>query len=258
MPTNGLTIQEKLILAEERDAPDLFEEKYIRLRQKENRLHTDAELKLLPLVPAAHPYASEWQMRKRSAARLVQWLTGKRKPLRILEAGCGNGWLSHQLSAVPQSVVTGSDINFTELEQAARVFADLPNLYFIYGDIRNSFFREQYFDVIVLAASIQYFPSLQGIISAALRLLTPGGELHILDTPFYRQDELPAACIRTADHFRNMGFPEMSEHYFHHSWDELKRFDYRLLYDPAALQHFFARQKNPFPWICLTKKVNPA
>lgn len=258
MLTNGLTIPAKLSLAEEQDALNGFEEKYIRLRQKENRLYTDAELLALPRVPSTHPHAAEWNLRKRSATRLVQWLADKRKPLRILEAGCGNGWLAHQLATIPESTVTGSDINFTELEQAARVFAATPNLYFVCGDIRGEFFREQHFDSIVMAASIQYFPSLQGIISAAMNLLTPGGELHILDTPFYRQEELPAARIRTAEHFRNMGFPEMSEHYFHHSWNELNRFQYRLLYDPTAIQHFFSRQKNPFPWICLTKQNQPA
>ena len=102
----------------------LFEKKYITTRGLENRLYNDEELEKLPDIDAGHTHYREWLMRKRSSQRLVRYLAARKKSMDILEIGCGNGWLSHQFANIPGSQVTGVDINFTELQQAARVFSD--------------------------------------------------------------------------------------------------------------------------------------
>lgn len=251
MHTDGFTIIDNVQVPGKVSQHNLFEKRYLELRSKEARLYTDEELINLPDIPLIHPHYAEWQLRKRSADKLIQWLLKKQQPLHILEAGCGNGWLAKQLAAIPRSKVIGSDINFTELQQAAKVFSHIPRLHFIYGDICHGLFDESVFDCIVFAASIQYFPSLKEVISTSLSLLKPGGELHIIDTPFYKRGEVAAAKKRTADYYKNIGFPEMSSHYFHHSFNELAPFEYDLLYDPTSLQHFFTKNKNPFPWFCI-------
>src|SRR5687767_2559429 len=116
--------------------PDGFEEQYIRLRQKEGRLYTDEVVRQLPFVSRKDPFYREWRMRAQSAYRLHQYLQKKKRPLKILEVGCGNGWLSHLLSGIPGAVVTGLDINRKELMQATRVFQK-PTLCFIEGNFRN-------------------------------------------------------------------------------------------------------------------------
>lgn len=229
-----------------------FEQDYLALRQAEHRIYTDDELQQLPDVAASHPHHREWIIRKRSADKLITWLTAKARPLKILEVGCGNGWLSKRLSEIPGSNVTGSDINYSELQQAAAVFANVPDLYFVYGDIRGNLFKEASFDAVVFAASIQYFPTLQAIIPAARELLKLDGEIHILDSPFYRRQELPAAKNRTQEYFRSIGFEKMADHYFHHSLEELQQVKHRVLYNPSSAKYFFAKNKNPFPWICIT------
>ncbi len=78
---------------------------------------------------------------KRTARRLVHYLGARKKTLEILEVGCGNGWLTHQLADIPGTRVTGLDINFTELQQAARVFSNDPNLRFIHGDMRSGIWK---------------------------------------------------------------------------------------------------------------------
>lgn len=234
-------------------APGGFEEIYFQLRSKEQRMYSDAELIHLPEISVTHPYYKEWQLRKKSAGKLIQWLLKKKQPLHILEVGCGNGWLAKLLAGIPGSEVTGSDINYTELQQGAKVFAGIPQLHFIYGDIRNDLFDKNSFDCIVFAASLQYFPSLQEIITAGSFLLKAGGEIHILDTPLYKQSDVAAAKKRTADYYNSMGMPDMATHYFHHSWQALEEFDYQLLHNPASLQHFFSTTKNPFPWICIKR-----
>src|ERR1700757_3488867 len=126
-------------------------------------------------MPAEHAHAREWQVRAQSANRLVRRLSVKRRPLDILEIGCGNGWLAHHLAEIPGTKVTGVDINFTELQQAARVFSNDPNLRFIHGDIRSGILGDRQFDCIIFAASMEYFPSLKKIIHYCLAFLKPGG-----------------------------------------------------------------------------------
>ncbi len=255
MITEGFTIIDQVNVPDKVSPVNLFERRYIELRSREQRIYSDEELLQLPAIHKKHPHYTEWQVRKRSADKLLERLLQKQKPLQILEVGCGNGWLSKQLVAIHGSKVIGSDVNFTELQQAARVFSHIPNLHFIYGDIRSGLFEEMEFDCIVFAACIQYFPSLPEIISQALSLLKLGGEVHILDSPFYKPAAIPAARQRTADYYKAADLPEMTRHYFHHSWDELADIEHELLYDPSSLHHFFSKNKNPFPWICIKQRA---
>jgi ubiquinone/menaquinone biosynthesis C-methylase UbiE len=226
-----------------------FEKLYIQLREKEGRVYTNEEVATLPEIAEAHPHYSEWQLRKQSCQKLISYLQKKQQPLKILEIGCGNGWLSHQLAAIPRNKVIGTDINFAELQQAANVFHDTPNLHFIYSNIESGVFEEGHFDIIVFAASIQYFPSLNEITRQSLKLLKPKGEIHIIDSHFYPLSELSAAKQRSLLYFEPAGFPEMANWYFHHSLDDLEQYNYSMLYDPDSLFTRFLRNKNPFPWI---------
>jgi ubiquinone/menaquinone biosynthesis C-methylase UbiE len=227
----------------------LFEKKYIFTRGMENRLYTDAELAVLPDIAPTHTHYKEWQVRKRSGRRLLRYLTAKKRSLDILEIGCGNGWLSHQLAEIPGTQVTGLDINFTELQQAARVFNDDPNLVFVHGDIRSGILTGRGFDCIVFAASLQYFPSLKKIVHVTLSFLKPGGEIHIIDTPFYRPGEIESARRRTAAYYISLGYPEMADFYFHHAGNDIRSFHHSLLYNPHSFGNRLLGNKSPFPWI---------
>ncbi len=234
--------------------PDnLFEKKYIACRTRENRMYTDEEVSRLPECRASHPHSSEWQLRKASARRLTAYLEKKRQPLNILEIGCGNGWLCHQLSLISRSKLTGLDINFTELQQAARVFNSCPKMKFIYGDIRSGILDDRQYDMIVFAASIQYFESIDSILDLCLRHLKPNGEIHITDTRFYSAKEVSAAAGRTETYYRSIGFPEMARHYFHHTVNSLAQFNSTVLYDPASIWNRLSGNHFPFHWIRINK-----
>jgi len=228
-----------------------FEERYISLRKKENRLYTDEQVKWLPEIEGSHPHCKEWELRKISSNKLIQHLSHKKTELNILEVGCGNGWLCHHLSRIPGSNVAGIDINKTELDQAKRVFGHLENVEFLYGGIDDEKIRNERFDAIIFAASIQYFPSLGDIIPAALQLLLQGGEIHILDTHFYKFSELETARRRSMDYYHSLQFAEMSEYYFHHCIDELEPYIHKIVYNPDLFLNRFTKNKNPFPWICI-------
>ena len=229
-----------------------FQNLYVQARKKEGRIYSDAEVLALPSINRKHPHFSEWQIRKNSAEKLGRYILFQGRDLTILEPGCGNGWLAHYLSRIPGTNVTGCDINEEELDQARRVFVNTPNLQFIRGDL-SSIETSRGFDLVVFAASIQYFPSLGEIINLAMQKLAIGGEIHILDSPFYRASNLEEAKRRSVLYYERLGYPEMSQYYFHHAMDDLDQFSYKILFEPSGFQQYFLRNKNPFHWVMIKK-----
>jgi ubiquinone/menaquinone biosynthesis C-methylase UbiE len=232
----------------------IFEELYIRLRKKEKRSYSDEQVAALPSISSLHEHSREWRARGSSSGKLIKYFKQNRA-LRILEVGCGNGWLCHRFSTIPGSIVVGVDINSTELEQAARVFHRIPNLQFINGDITSGLFGDNRFDMIVFAASIQYFQSAIAIIQTALGLLNEGGEVHVIDSPFYNKTDLESAQVRSQSYFIAAGFPQMANHYFHHPYDDLQTFK------PERLNLFWGitwlprRANDPFNWYRIRKET---
>lgn len=169
----------------------------------------------------------------------------------ILEVGSGNGWLSAKLANLEESTVTGIDINKTEINQARRVFRGKTNISFAAADLMNVEFDVN-FDIILFAASIQYFSSFDNITREALSLLEKGGEIHFLDSHFYQAKDLERARERSRSYYRSIGFDTMAEFYFHHSFESLKNYRHSLLFNPLNLKNRLFAKQNPFPWIRIT------
>ena len=230
-----------------------FEKLYIASRKNENRVYTDEQLRILPSIEPSHVHYTEWQVRKRSALRVLNYLKKKDKSFTALDMGCGNGWLSHLLADQTNSFIAAIDINTAELNQAKSVFGKKANLRFMEGSINNIDCKQK-FDIIIFAASIQYFPSFDDTIIKALSLLSEEGEIHILDSPFYKAAEIENARQRTRLYYESAGYPEMAAYYFHHSIDSLRGFAHELLFEPGSLKNKLTGNKDPFPWICITDK----
>jgi ubiquinone/menaquinone biosynthesis C-methylase UbiE len=194
-------------MEEEAEGSD-FADLYIDVRYKEKRVLSDGQVMFLPDIESNHVHFKEWQTRKRSAQRLIDYLTAKNKPLNILEIGCGNGWLSSKLLTIKGSKVTGLDINEPEIMQAKRVFQK-DNLQFICGSFNPEMFLIERFDIILFAASIQYFPSVKSILEHAFLCLNKNGEVHIMDTNFYKPNEVADAAKRTEEYYEMLGYPEI-------------------------------------------------
>jgi ubiquinone/menaquinone biosynthesis C-methylase UbiE len=230
--------------------PD-FEELYIAARKQEKRLYTDEQLSKLPEIDPLHHYHNEWEVRKHSAERLITYLERKRRNLKILEIGCGNGWLSAKMAGINDTNVIGLDINQVEINQATRVFR-LSNLQFIYDIFNDNTFDNETFDVIVFAASLQYFPSLINVLEQAQSILKQRGEIHIIDTPFYDSEDASDAEERSREYYASIGFPEMADYYYHHSISEFWGFKYRVLFNPHSIINRLFK-KDPFYWIAIRK-----
>lgn len=227
-----------------------FEDLYIEVRKTENRVYTNEQVKLLPDINQSNQHFNEWKIRKQSINRLIKYIRAKNRPLRILEIGCGNGWLSNKLAEIDQTKVTGLDLNATELNQAIEVFGNKENLNFFYGTITDIALKSLSFDLIIFAASIQYFPSVSNIISFALSILNKDGEVHIIDSHFYMENEIKSAKYRSETYFKRIGFEQMSQFYFHHRLNDLNCFNYKIKYNPKSFLNQLLKNKM-FYWICI-------
>lgn len=223
-----------------------LEKTYLGIRDKENRIYTDDEVRQLPYgIPKAHIHYKEWKIRQLSLKKLISIIDDTQT--RILDLGCGNGWMSYQLSKQNIEVV-GLDINEYELEQARRVFGE-ENPTFVYGDVFDELGIGT-FDAIVISAALQYFQDPVKLIERLYDYLNAEGIVIVMDTFIYANNEVDRARERSIKYFEEMGSPQMSQYYFHHSKEIFKPFRSKLIYLPGRISKIlgkFGRVFNPFP-----------
>ncbi len=226
-----------------------FSDIYIAVREKENRILTDKEVAVLPYL---NRY--EWPLREKSTERFTQYISLKKMPLNILDIGCGNGWFSHKIACINKNNhVLGLDVNKEELEQASRVFHK-DNLQFAYGDIFKINENDKTaFNIITLNGCIQYFPDFNLLFNTLLQLLTPNGEIHIIDSPFYKKEEVAIAKKRTLRYYTELGFPEMASHYFHHERSKLDTFTTLYQKKTNIFNKILGKKDSPFSWYRYSK-----
>lgn len=237
-------------------SPALFQKKeglYLEVRRREGRVLPDEVLKTLPDIAPSSPYAGEWKLRARSLNRLKNHLP-EGSNLQILDLGCGNGWMANRLAENPLWNVWAVDLNQEELEQGARLFGR-KNLKFVYAEVLQDVLPKNHFDVILLAASVQYFPDLSGLLAVLRKLLKTRGEIHILDAPFYKNEAAKSAAQhRTLAYYTKVGVPEMAEYYHHHLRSESEKLgatDQNKSLKIKLLQKI--KWLAPFPWLVFKK-----
>jgi ubiquinone/menaquinone biosynthesis C-methylase UbiE len=229
----------------------IFEKHYHHLRNLENRVFSDEIVLQLPYVNKGG-HKNEWRLRAKSAQRFIKYLSKNKGLTNILEVGSGNGWFTHQMNLHSGAQVYGIEVNKLELAQAKRLFQN-ERTHFIEFDLNESIWPGPMPNWIVFNASIQYFADLSKILESCLNILSTGGEIHIIDSPFYAKENLKSAKIRSEIYFKNMNVPEMIQFYYHHSKDELASFKPQYLYSPAKFPMNRLFKDSPFPWVRITK-----
>ena len=143
-----------------------------------------------------------------------------------------------------------------ELEQGARVFQQ-DNLQFAYGNIFDDIFPAGSFGVITINSCLQYFEDAPALLSRLMELLRDDGRIFIIDSPFYAPEQVADANKRSQEYYAQLGFPEMSANYFHHTKEELEGFDAAVVYDPNSMRNRAKRLTgqidSPFPMVRIAK-----
>ena len=191
-----------------------FAEDYAAHRQAEGRGYAGDELLALPHVRSG-PLARQWAVRARSfdafMGRLVRpTAKGLGRTVRLLDLGAGNGWLSYRV-ALEGHCATALDIRDDGVDGLG---AAGPFLQRTEGRMRTAVAPfdaipapDASFDIAVFNASLHYATDLAAVLKEAARVVTPGGRLVILDSPFYRReaDGLAMIAEKTADASRRFG-----------------------------------------------------
>lgn len=198
-----------------------FIAEYEFIRAAEGRGSADSEYYLnLPYKDASGRNSDQWAIRARTfhvmeREILAPLARSVERPLRILDVGAGNGWLSYRLALLGHLPLAidlltndqdglGAALHFSSHLQRLfpRVQATLDRLPFASSN----------FDLVIFNASFHYSEDYQRAFAEALRCTCPGGAIVIADTPWYAKEESGQEML-TEKHRRftaTYGFPSDS------------------------------------------------
>lgn len=182
------------------DTVDRFRADYAAHRAAEGRGFQGGELFDLPWLRTG-PLARQWGVRARSfevfLAQVADPITrAAGRPLRVLDLGAGNGWLSYRL-ALRGHECTAVDIRDDHVDGlgAAEAFrARVPFDCFV-ASFDALPMADGYADLTVFNAALHYATDLGATLAEAVRATRRGGMLVILDSPFYAKDAQGAAMV---------------------------------------------------------------
>ena len=227
-----------------------FEQAYHAVRTLEKRILSIEEVKKLPFPDKNSPDFNLWGIRRKNIFRFLNHLLKKKKTLRVLDIGCGNGFFPNMMAQHGHQVV-GVDVNLVELKQAAQAFPN-EKLKWYYLDLMTEQLTEEPFDVITFCASFHYFSNPKQLLQICKTYLKPAGEIHIIDSPFYTVEEKAAAKQRSIAHFKSLGVEAMAAHYYHNNLDVLNECKFQFGYTPGRLLvKLFRMKDSQFYWIII-------
>ncbi len=129
------------------------------------------------------------EVSRRQRAEVVAWLTSLgRRDLRILEAGCGAGWLVPSL--LPFGSVTATDLASEVVARAAR---RCPEARFVSGDFMTIDLGHEPFDVVVSLEVLSHVADQVKFLQRIASLLRPGGTFMLAtqNRPILELNDIP-------------------------------------------------------------------
>ncbi len=154
-----------------------------------------AYYRALPFAGVGGQGRAQWRIRARSFRVLRDRVIGARAaPLRIVDAGSGNGWLSNQLASLGHHLLAVDLIdNGTDGLGARRHYqtrfesaqAELDHLPLGGGSV----------DLVVFNASFHYATDYRTALVEARRVLAAGGRIVVLDSPIFHDEGSGRAMV---------------------------------------------------------------
>lgn len=248
-------------MEDEPEGPWRHEAPYLRTREREGRLLSLEAIRRLPWAAPGDPDAALWKQRAETSSRVVRRLMS-RGARRVLDLGCGYGWLSARLAREGNMQVVAVEAIPAELERAREAFGDVPNIEWICVDVFDRTWTPEAFDAVVLCASIQYFESLPALVDRLSRLLHKSGEILVFDSPLWRRREVEAARFRSQRYYASRGLPELAAAFHHHAREDLDALGAVWHYLPdswwsRAQRHLLRRKVSSFPIVGVPARSAP-
>jgi SAM-dependent methyltransferase len=200
---------------------ETFIREYESIRSAEGRGSPDPTSYLaLPYHDLSGRLSAQWNIRARTydclkRRVLAVHLQSTPKPLRILDLGAGNGWLSYRL-ALARHAPTAVDLltNISDGLGAAAHYA--PHLRSMFPRVQAALdslpFPSGEFDIAIYNASFHYAQDYRKTLAEALRCVRPGGSVVIADTPWYAHEHSGEQMVeeKRSSFERLYGFPSNS------------------------------------------------
>lgn len=164
---------------------------FIRFREQRNYHDDPNEYLALPFASNTNPRADEWAVRRRTYRLLMDEVVGE-QPLRLLDLGAGNCWLSHRLVRAGHEpcAVDLTTSGFDGLGAARHYQIALGRLFLrCQAEVDALPFYDSLFDMAVFNSSFHYSTDYTVTLTEVLRVLKPDGRLVIIDSPVYHDAE---------------------------------------------------------------------
>lgn len=185
-----------------------FRQEYETVRRQEGRGSDDpAFYRALPFVadPAwagrGHSYNGLLAQVIRPLAQQIQ------RPLRILDLGAGNGWLSHRL-AEEGHVLTAVDLGVT-VHDGLGAHVHYPTKFTcLQAEFDQLPLDDGWADLVIFNASFHYSVTYETTVQEALRVLREDGQVVVVDTAVYQHPSSGQQMVaaREAAFVRQVGF----------------------------------------------------
>ena len=173
-----------------------FTRQYRSIREREGYRASSAEYyRRLPEVAADDPHATEWRIRRESYEHLLTHvLQPSGTPLRILDLGAGNGWLSNRLASRGHDLCAVDRIA-DEADGLGAIRHYVPRFTAVQASFDALPFASGQFDLVVFNGSLHYARDGAATLAAARRLLADGGTLAVMDSPMFDDDRSGRAMV---------------------------------------------------------------
>ncbi|MBI4459239.1 MAG: class I SAM-dependent methyltransferase [Acidobacteria bacterium] len=170
---------------------------------------------------------------------------------RILEVGCGEGWLCRLLAPlVPEGVVVGTDVSDEMTHKARALSTSFENILLLWAGAEEIPWQEKYFSKAVCVEAFYYFENPEAVLREIFRVLEPGGSVWIVNH-LSKENELslrwlpdfpvPVQLMTAAEYgelFRRCGYEQFSHTMIPDRMPFAERSYGRWFPDPADLRRF--------------------
>ena len=187
----------RFLLSEREEELKPFLAQYQHIRQQEGNVAHSAEYyRSLPFVPKGGLGFERWYIRCQSFKSLLGLLP--RHPIKMLDLGAGNCWLTNRLAELGNHcVAVDVSINCDDGLGAQKNYA-LP-FTCVQADFDSLPFVSGQFDVVIFNASLHYSPDLDHTLAQANSVLKRDGTIFVIDSPTFRSDRTGKKMISDRD-----------------------------------------------------------